>query len=89
LRSHWYEWTLDLCEGREVYWRQLELAVASGELLIVLAFVLKATIPLTYRLGLGAYFHRLDSIAFWVLLMAGLILGVIAVLKIIMCSDAV
>ncbi len=57
--------------------------------LIVLAFLLKAVIPQTYRLGLGAYFYRLDSIAFWVLLMAGLILGVIVALKIIMRSDAV
>ncbi len=57
--------------------------------LIVLAFVLKVVIPQTYRLGRGAYFYRLDSIAFWVLLMAGLILGVIVVLKIIMRSDAV
>jgi len=57
--------------------------------LIVLAFVLKAVIPQTYRLGLGAYFYRLDSIAFWVLLMAGLILDVIVALKIIMRSDAV
>jgi len=57
--------------------------------LIVLAFVLKAVIPQTYRLGLGAYFYRLDSIAFWVLLMAGLILGVIVAFKIIMRSDAV
>jgi hypothetical protein len=57
--------------------------------LIVLAFVLKAVIRQTYRFGLGAYFYRLDSIAFWVLLMAGLILGVIVALKIIMRSDAV
>jgi hypothetical protein len=57
--------------------------------LIVLAFVLKAVIPQTYRLGLGAYFYRLDSIAFWVLLMAGLILDVIVAFKIIMRSDAV
>jgi hypothetical protein len=57
--------------------------------LIVLAFVLKAVMPQTYRLGLGAYFYRLDSIAFWVLLMAGLILDVIVALKIIMRSDAV
>jgi hypothetical protein len=57
--------------------------------LIVLAFLLKAAIPLTYRLGIRAYFYRLDSIAFWVLLIAGLILGVIVVLKIIMHSAAV
>ncbi len=53
-------------------------------MLIVLAFVLKAVIRQTYRLGIGVYFYRLDSIAFWVLLMAGLILGVIVALKIIM-----
>ncbi|HEY6266847.1 MAG TPA: hypothetical protein VIX11_01000 [Candidatus Acidoferrum sp.] len=52
-------------------------------LLIVLAFVLKAVIPQTYRLGIGAYFYRLDSTAFWVLVMAGLILGVIVALKIV------
>jgi hypothetical protein len=57
--------------------------------LIVLAFVLKAAIPQTYRLGIRAYFYRLDSIAFWVLLMAGLIVGVIVALKIIMRSAAV
>jgi hypothetical protein len=57
--------------------------------LIVLALVLKAAIPQTYRLGIGAYFYRLDSIAFWVLLMAGLILGVIVALKIITRSVAV
>jgi hypothetical protein len=58
--------------------------------LIVLAFVLKAVIPQTqYRLGIGAYFYRLDSIAFWVLLMVGLILDVIVALKIIMRSDDV
>jgi hypothetical protein len=57
--------------------------------LIVLAFVLKAAIPLTYRLAIGTYFYRLDSIAFWVLLMAGLILGMIVALKIIMRSAAV
>ncbi len=52
--------------------------------LIVLAFVLRAgaAIPQTYRLGIGAYFYRLDSIAFWVLLVVGFILGVIVVLKI-------
>jgi hypothetical protein len=57
--------------------------------LIVLAFVLKAVIPQTYRLGLGAYFCRLDSIVFWAVLMVGLIFGVIVVLKIIMRNDAV
>jgi hypothetical protein len=46
-------------------------------------------IPQTYRLGLGAYFYRLDSIVFWAVLMVGLILGVIVVLKIIMRNDAV
>jgi len=57
--------------------------------LIVLAFVLKAVIPQTYRFGIGADFYRLDSIVFWAVLMAGLILGVIVVVKIIMRSDAV
>jgi hypothetical protein len=57
--------------------------------LIVLAFVLKTAIPLTHRLGIGPYFYRLDSIVFWVLLMAGLILGVIVAVEIIMHSDAV
>ena len=52
-----------------------------ASVLIVLAFVLRAAIPQTYRLGIRAYFYRLDSIAFWVLLTAGLTLGVIAVLK--------
>ena len=54
--------------------------------LIVLAFVLRAAIPLTHRLGIGAYFYRLDSIAFWGLLVVGLILGVIVVLKIILAQ---
>jgi hypothetical protein len=59
--------------------------------LIVLAFVLKAAIPQTYpyRLGFGYRFYRLDSMAFWVLLTAGLILGVIVALKIIMRDHAV
>jgi hypothetical protein len=57
--------------------------------LIVLAFVLKSVIPQTYRLGLGARFYRPDSIAFWLLLMAGLIVAVIVALKIIMRNAAV
>ena len=57
--------------------------------LVVLAFVLKAAIPLTYRFGIGAYFYRLDSIVFWVLLIAGLTLGIIVAFKIIMHSAAV
>jgi len=57
--------------------------------LIVLAFFLRAAIPQTYRLGIRAYFYRLDSIAFWVLLAAGLIFGVIAVLRITMRSATV
>jgi hypothetical protein len=57
--------------------------------LIVLAFVLKAAIPQTYRLGLGPRFYRPDSIAFWVLLTAGLILAVIMALKMVMRGNAV
>jgi hypothetical protein len=63
--------------------------VVLAVVLIVLAFILKAVIPQTYRLGIRAYFYRLDSIAFWVLLMGGFIIGVIAVLKIIMRTDTV
>ena len=57
--------------------------------LIVLAFVLKAVIPQTYRIGLGSRYYRPDSIAFWLFLIMDLILGVIVVLKIIMRSDTV
>jgi hypothetical protein len=42
--------------------------------LIVLAFVLKAVIPQTYRFGLGGRYYRPDSIVFWAVLMVGLIL---------------
>jgi hypothetical protein len=65
------------------------LSVSAG-VLIVLAFVLKAVIPqTTYRIGFGSRYYRPDSVAFWVFLILGLILGVIVVLKIIMRSDAV
>lgn len=53
-----------------------------------LAFCLKA-IPQTYRFGLGARYYRMDTLPFWVLLVAGLVLGVIAVLKIIVRNNAV
>jgi hypothetical protein len=56
--------------------------------LIVLAFVLRAVIPQTFRLGVGSRYYRPDSLAFWVFLAAGLVLGIIVVLKIIMRSDA-
>ncbi len=63
------------------------LSVAAG-VLIVLAFVLKAVIPqTTYRIGLGSRFYRPDSIAFWAVLIMGLILGAIAVLKIVIRSN--
>ncbi len=64
------------------------LSVLAG-VLIVLAFVLRAVIPETYRVGIGGHYYRPDSIAFWVVLVVGLILGVIVVLRIIMRSDAV
>jgi len=49
-------------------------------LLIVLAIVVKA-LPQMYRFGIGGHYHRLDF-AFWPLLVAGVILGVIAAIKI-------
>ena len=51
--------------------------------LIVLAFVVKAVIPQTYRFGLGGRFYRPDSIAFWLFLVAGLVVGMVVLLKII------
>jgi hypothetical protein len=56
---------------------------------IVLAFVFKAVIPQTYRLGLGDRFYRPDSIAFWVSFIVGLSLGLIVIFKIIIRSAAV
>jgi hypothetical protein len=54
----------------------------------ILASCLKA-IPQTYRFGLGARYYRMDTLPFWVLLVAGLVLGVITVLKIIIRNNAV
>lgn len=51
--------------------------------LIVLAFVLKAGIPQTYRFGLGGRYYRPDSIAFWLFLVVGLVVGMVVLLKII------
>jgi len=51
---------------------------------IVLAFVLRAVVPVTrYRIGIGNTYYRPDTIAFWVFLMAGIVTGVIVILKII------
>ncbi len=50
--------------------------------LIVLALVLKLAISPEYRFGLGNRYYRLEY-AFWVLLAGGIVLGLIAVLKII------
>jgi hypothetical protein len=45
-------------------------------------------IPQTYRFGIGGHYYRLDY-AFWVLLLAGIVLGVIVVLKIIAGTQSV
>ena len=63
------------------------LSVLAG-VLIVLAFVLKAVIPQTFRLGVGSRYYRPDSLAFWVFLVAALVLVIIVVLKILMRGDA-
>jgi hypothetical protein len=48
---------------------------------IVLAFVLRAAVPVTrYRIGIGNTYYRPDTIAFWVFLIAGIVTGVIAIL---------
>ncbi len=51
--------------------------------LIVLAFVLESVIPQTYRFGLGGRYNLPDSIAFWVFLVAGLGVGMVVLLKIV------
>lgn len=57
--------------------------------LVVLAFVLKAVIPQVYRLGIGSRFYRSDSLVFWAFLWAGIAVGVIVIIKIIVRSYAV
>ena len=57
--------------------------------LVVLAFVLRAAIPQVYRFGIGSHYYRPDSLVFWAVLAAGIILGVIVVLKIAMRTNAV
>jgi FtsH-binding integral membrane protein len=58
-----------------------------GVVLVILAFTLKA-IPPTFRLGVGARYYRMDALPFWVLLVAGLVLGLVAILKIILRNNA-
>jgi hypothetical protein len=51
---------------------------------VLLAFVLKTVVPQTlFRIGLGNRFYRPDSLAFWVFLLAGFVVGIIVLLKII------
>lgn len=57
-----------------------------GVVLVILAFTLKA-IPQTF--GVGARYYRMDVLPFWVLLVAGFVLGLIAILKIVLRNNAV
>jgi hypothetical protein len=59
-----------------------------GVVLVILAFTLKA-IPQTFRFGVGARYYRMDVLPFWVLLVAGFVLGLIAILKIVLRNNAV
>jgi hypothetical protein len=59
-----------------------------GVVLVILAFCLKA-IPQTFRFGVGARYYRMDVLPFWVLLVAGFVLGLIAILKIVLRNNAV
>jgi hypothetical protein len=56
--------------------------------LITIAVILKTMIPQTYRFGIGGHYYRPDY-AYWVLLLAGIVLGVIVVLKIIARTQSV
>lgn len=50
---------------------------------VILAFVLRAAIPSTLFLGVGGRFRHVDRLALWAFLIAGLILAMIAILKIV------
>jgi hypothetical protein len=49
---------------------------------IVLAFVLRAVVPVTrYRFGIGNTYYRPDTILFWIFWIAGIVTGLIAILR--------
>ena len=52
-----------------------------GAALIVLAFVLRAVLPRGPFIGMGSHFFRLNRIAFWLSLVAGLAIGIIRIVR--------
>jgi hypothetical protein len=56
--------------------------------LITIAMILTAMIPRTHRFGIGGQYYRPDY-ALWVLLLAGIVLGVIVALKVIPRTQSV
>ncbi len=48
--------------------------------LITVSILLKIVVPQAYRLGIGRHYYR-PAYAYWVLLLAGIILALVAVLK--------
>ena len=52
-----------------------------GAALIVLAFVLRAVLPRGLFIGMGSRFFHLNRIAFWLSLIAGLVIGIIGIVR--------
>ena len=52
-----------------------------GAVLIMLAFVLRAVLPRGLFIGMGSHFFHLNRIAFWLCLIAGLVIGMIGIIR--------
>ncbi len=52
-----------------------------GAVLIVLAFVLRAVLPRGLSIGMGSRFFHLNRIAFWLSLIAGLVIGMTGIVR--------
>ncbi len=50
-----------------------------GAVLIVLAFVLRAVLPRGLLIAMESHFFHLNRIAFWLSLVAGLVIGMIRI----------
>ena len=60
----------------------IEFWSVAAAVLIAISIAIKLAISREYRFGAGSRYYRLDY-AFWVLLVSGIVLGSIAVLKVI------
>ena len=52
-----------------------------GAVLIVLVFVLRAVLPRGLFIGMGSHFFHLNRIVFWLSLVAGLVIGMIRIVR--------